>query len=212
MTRLLIIGGGGHGAVVAEAAIASGSWSEILFLDDELTGQCVLDHPVAGSVSELSGFLDDNTESLVAIGNNRQRLELLDRISENDGATATVIHPKAWISPSATISPGVVICAGVIVNARASIGPGCILNTGATIDHDCVIHAGAHISPGANLAGCVTIGMRTWVGIGSSVREGINIGKDSIVGAGAAVVEDVNDGVSVGGVPARELGDGQSDG
>lgn len=206
MTRLLIIGGGGgHGAVVAEAAAESGRWSEIIFLDDNVSETQVLEFPIVGTLSELSDFLDENTETLVAIGDNRRRLELLDLISRNGSALATVIHPTAYISRSAKIASGTVACAGVVVNARASIGSGCILNTGATIDHDCVIARGAHISPGANLAGIVKVGECSWVGIGASVKEEITIGRDSIVGAGAAVVADVGDGVSVGGVPARIL-------
>lgn len=34
MANLLILGAGGHGKVVAEAAIATGKWDEIAFLDD----------------------------------------------------------------------------------------------------------------------------------------------------------------------------------
>ncbi len=33
MSRLLVIGAGGHGKVVAEAALASGAWDDIAFLD-----------------------------------------------------------------------------------------------------------------------------------------------------------------------------------
>ena len=43
MTRLIIIGGGGHGAVVAEAAKESGDWSEIVFLDDNESESQVLE-------------------------------------------------------------------------------------------------------------------------------------------------------------------------
>ena len=205
MTRLVIIGCGGHGAVVAEAAAEAGHWSEILFLDDAPSSDRVLDYRVAGRLDLLEDLLDDRTQVVVAIGDNRKRLQLTEKIPEYGDRAATVIHPKACISRSASISAGTVVCAGVIVNARATLSPSCIVNTAATIDHDCVLGAGAHISPGANLAGEVTVADCAWVGIGAVVKEGIRIGSDAVVGAGAAVVSDVDDGDVVGGVPARSL-------
>ena len=205
MIRLLIIGAGGHGAVVAEAAAFSDRWSEIVFLEDKTSESQVLGFPIVGSTSEIDEVLDNQTEAIVAIGDNRRRLELLSTINEGGGAIATVVHPKACVSPSATISIGAALLAGSIVNARTTVGVGCIANTGATIDHDCKIGGGVHISPGANLAGDVSVGECSWVGIGASVKEGVRIGYDVIVGAGAAVVSNVEDGVTVGGVPARVL-------
>jgi acetyltransferase-like isoleucine patch superfamily enzyme len=64
---------------------------------------------------------------------------------------------------------------------------------------------GVHICPGAHLAGEVQIGASSWIGIGSSVCQGIRIGSRVTVGAGAVVTEDVLDGVTVLGVPARPI-------
>lgn len=205
MTRLLIMGGGGHGAVVADAAAESDRWSDIVFLDDDTSIKQVLDYSVAGPLSEFRSFLDSRTEVVVAIGNNRRRLELLELVGQSGGNITTIMHPSAIVSRSADISAGTVIFAGSIIGPGTKVGAGCILNTGATVDHDCVIEDGVHISPGANIAGGVEIGACTWIGIGSSVRELINIGSDSIVGAGAAVVSDVESGNTVVGVPARPV-------
>lgn len=205
MSRLLIVGAGGHGAVVAEAAAEAGDWEKIEFLDDDPARSQVLDYPVVGTVGGMTDQLDESTAVLIALGNNFRRLELLDRAAGAGGGLATVIHPSAQISKSASMGAGSVVFAGAVINARARIGLGAILNTGATLDHDCVIGDAVHISPGANLAGEVTVGDCSWIGIGASVREGMSIGRNCIVGAGAAVVADVADGTMVGGVPARIL-------
>ena len=136
MSRLFVVGAGGHGAVVAEAAADSGRWRELVFLDDDELLQTVIDLPVAGRIDELFALVDQESEVIVAIGSNRRRLELCDEIAGNGLRLATVIHPRACVSKSASISKGTVVCAGVIVNARASVGRACILNTGSTIDHD----------------------------------------------------------------------------
>ena len=205
MKRLLIIGAGGHGVVVAEAAAGSGLWNEIQFLDDDIAADSVPSFPIVGRVYEFNALADDDTGIIVAIGDNRVRLALSSDIASSGCHLATVVHPTACISSSASISPGAVVCAGAIINARAMLGRASILSTGATVDHDCDIAAGAHISPGANLAGNVTVGECAWIGIGSAVREGVHIGRDVIAGAGSAIISDVGDGETVGGVPAKRL-------
>jgi sugar O-acyltransferase (sialic acid O-acetyltransferase NeuD family) len=205
LSRLLIIGAGGHGAVVAEAAAAQGCWDEIAFLDDDLSINKVIEFPVLGKPNEISRFSDKHTSAIVAVGDNRRRLRFMEEISRQGTSLASVVHPAAVISPSVKIAAGTVAFAAVVINARARIGSGCILNTGATVDHDCVLGAGVHVSPGANLAGGVTVGDCAWVGIGAAVKEGICIGADAVVGAGAAVVSDIDDGDIVAGVPARTL-------
>ena len=77
MSRLLIVGAGGHGAVVAEAAAAAGDWERIEFLDDNPVSSQILGYPVIGTVSDMTTLLDDSTSVLIALGNNIRRLELL---------------------------------------------------------------------------------------------------------------------------------------
>lgn len=204
----MIIGAGGHGAVVSEAATMMGRWGEILFLDDVLaTGMEVVGYPVVGCSAQISEFVRDDTELVVAIGNNRRRVELLENVGRVGGRCATVIHPSAYVSRTAAMSEGVVICAGSVVNTRTEIRRGCIVNTSATIDHDCVLGTGVHVSPGANLAGSVVVEDLVWIGLGATVKSGVTIGTAAIVGASAAVIADVKPDETVVGVPARQVTD-----
>lgn len=206
MTHLIILGAGGHGAVVAEAAIVSKKWESVRFLDDRVSvAQTVVGCPVIGTISQWQDLVGEDHEFVVAIGDNHQRDKLIAAIGGRGGALPSVAHPNSVISSSAVLEPGVVICAGAVINARAKIGRGSIVNTCASIDHDCVIGDAAHISPGANIAGGATIGARTWIGIGAVVKEGICIGEDCVAGAGAAVISNVAAGQTVAGVPATPL-------
>lgn len=206
MNRLLIVGAGGHGKVVAEAALASSHWTEIGFLDGRYPDVApVLNWPVVGKDTDADRFLPMYANALVAIGDNRMRLALLAALERSGFQLPVIAHPKSWASPSAKIGLGTVLIAGAIVNAGATLGRGCILNTAATVDHDCCIGDGVHVSPGAHVGGEVVVGDRTWIGIGAAIHHCVRIGADVMVGAGAAVVDDVPDGVTMLGVPARVI-------
>ena len=189
MKRLIIIGAGGHGRVVADATD-----QPVVFLDDNLKLDGVI-----GSINQLEQIKKRGDVIVVGIGDNKIRMENLSKIQE----AATIIHSTAVISKSATIGDGTVVFANVVINPNSAIGRGCILNTSSTVDHDCIIGDGVHISPGAHLGGNTTVGDCSWIGIGASVKHDVTIGKNVIVGAGAAVVNDIPDGVTVVGVPAK---------
>ncbi len=204
MKRLMIIGAGGHGKVVADTAQASGSWKEIIFLDDRFPELKQLGSwIVSGDITGIKNHPPNEWDVLVAMGENRSRLEYLHQVKAAGYKSPVLIHPAAWISPSVRLGRGCVVFAGAMINADVVLGTGCIINTCASVDHDCRLSDGVHISPGANLGGNVEIGHSSWVGIGVSIRHGVCIGANVVVGAGAAVVSNVEDGMTVVGVPAR---------
>ena len=206
MTSLLILGAGGHGKVVADAALACNCWREIAFLDDRSEVlRDVLGCPVVGVFDSLGAWTARFSHAVVAVGSGRTRIDLIQTATQFGFIVPTIVHPHSTVSPFAVMSPGTVVMAGAVVNADAVVGPGGIINTAATIDHDCRLEAGVHVCPGAHLAGGVTVGARSWIGIGASVKQGARIGCDVTVGAGATVIDDVPDGLIVVGTPARPL-------
>lgn len=206
MSRLLIIGAGGHGRVAADLAELLG-WEEVGFLDDN-PGTADTPWPVLGpaDAETLAHHAAEAAHFFIGIGDNRAREAKMAELQELGLGCETLIHPHAHASGHAELGEGTVLAMGAMVGVMARLGPGVIVNTGASVDHDCEIGAFAHISPGACIAGGVRIGARSWIGIGAAIREGLRIGADATVGAGAAVTQDLPDGARVGGVPARPLG------
>lgn len=205
MTRLVIVGAGGHAAVVAESAQLQGAWDDICFVDDKYPDLTeVIGLPVIDDLAAVERLQGEQAQFIVAIGSNDTRLRLHKSIA-GVGRMASVVHPSATVSRSAIVQPGTAIMAQAVINARAKIGAACVVNTSATIDHDCVIGSGVHVSPGANLAGGVSVGEAAWIGIGASVTNNVSIGAAAIVGAAAAVVGDVAPNQTVVGIPAREM-------
>ena len=204
MSKLLILGAGGHGKVVADAAKSMAAWNEIAFLDDEFgnLNKC-LDYRVVAKLDDFNDFISDYDDFIVAIGNNQRRIHYLERLLSSKFNVPVVIHPSSIVSSSSRIQPGTVVVAGSIINPDVDIGYGCIINTGTTIDHDCVIDDGVHLSPGVNLGGNVKVGKNTWIGIGATVKNNVEIGSDVIIGAGSVVLDNIVDSSKAVGVPAR---------
>ncbi|MCB9671461.1 MAG: acetyltransferase [Alphaproteobacteria bacterium] len=203
---LLVVGAGGHGAVVVDAARASG-WEVVGFADgrEEARGTGRLGvHVVAvGEDEGIALALAGGHHVVVAIGAPRVRGRIADRYAAAGVPLATVVHPTAWISPASTVGEGTVVFAGCIVQAGTRVGRSCILNTGCTVDHDTVLEDLVHLSPGVHMGGTVHVGEGTHLGVGVSVRNNVRIGSWSVVGVGAAVVSDLPDDVVCIGVPAR---------
>lgn len=193
--KLIILGAGGHGRVVAETAEQLGY--SVSFLDDTKSDN----DKVIGKISDFNKYINGYS-FFVAIGNNELRKDLLTELSKSGAEIATLIHPKSAVSKNATIEKGTVVMAGAVVNSGSHIGEGCILNTSSSVDHDCNIAEFTHISVGAHLAGNVRIGEESFVCAGATVINNISICKKCIIGAGAVVIKDITESGTYIGVPA----------
>ena len=146
--RLIILGAGGHGRVVADLAEQTGKYDAIYFLDDESEDKSVL-----GKCSEFEEFHTQDTEMYPAFGNNKGRIEWEHKIEDAGVRLAKIIHPLAYVSPTAKIADGCVIMPYAVVNTDSVLNKACIVNIGALVDHDCVLEEGCHIAPGGIVKG-----------------------------------------------------------
>lgn len=201
--KLLIIGAGGHGRVIADIALKMERWQSIAFLDDSNTNT-FMGVDVIGSTHNISEFINEY-EIFVGIGDNSKRKEIYEIIESLGAQIPVIIHPDAVIGSVVELGMGTVVMAGVIINCCSVIGKGCIINTSATIDHDNCIEDFVHISPGVHIAGSVKVGNGTWLGIGSIVSNNVMITNGCNVGAGSVVIRDINETGTYLGVPARRV-------
>lgn len=200
MNRLIIIGAGGHGKVIADNAVKNG-YTDINFVDDSLKGEC-LGFPVIGPVSEIESFNDGKTDFIIAIGNNSIRKEIAEKYDLN---WATLIHPSAQIAMNVSVGKGTVVMAGAVINVCATVGNHSIINTNSVVEHDNIIGDYVHISPGVALGGTVNIGSCSHIGLGADVINNITICDGCVIGAGSVVVKDIRDSGTYVGVPMRKI-------
>lgn len=146
---LLILGKGGYGMVVKEAAEAMGVFEKIEFLDDNMQSGAL------APLADYAKFTGEFSHAYAAFGKNNFRMQWLERLADCGYTLPIIIHPRAYVSPSAILGNGVCVLANAAVEAFAQIKAGSIINVGAIADHNCVINQCVHVAPGAVVkAGC----------------------------------------------------------
>lgn len=142
MSKLLILGAGGYGHVIMEAAIATGKYDMVSFLDDSKQG-------VLGICDDFERFLGEYECAYPAFGANMLRLQWITRLEAAGFVIESFLHPCAYVSPSAVIGKGAAVLANATVSAGAVLDSGVIVNCAAVADHHCHLHEGVHLAPGA---------------------------------------------------------------
>lgn len=207
MTRLIIIGAGGHARVVTEALLAAGvEIAGFVTNIDEQGKGAMKGMARIGTDRDLLAQSRDAVQLVNGVGSTgdpQRRIATFETFRAAGFAFATVTHPGAIIASDAILEEGAQIMAGAVLQPGVRVGMNAIVNSGAIIDHDSSIGAHAHIAPGACLAGDVTVGIGTHIGAGATVIQNIKIAEHAVIAAGAVVVKNVAAATIVMGVPAR---------
>ncbi|MBV8047221.1 MAG: acetyltransferase [Paludibacterium sp.] len=211
---IIVVGAGGHAAVVVDALLEAGA-KVLGFTDPDLHlhGTQRIGLPVLGSDDEVLGQFAPDRVSLAnglgfvnGSGQRSLRAVVQLRLEARGWQFVSVIHPLAHVSSRAKLGASCQILAGAHVQAGASVGTGTIVNTGAIVEHDSIVGHWCHLATRSTLCGHCRVGDGSLVGAGAVLRQGVAIGKNTVVGAGAVLVRDSAGEETLCGVPARPLG------
>jgi sugar O-acyltransferase (sialic acid O-acetyltransferase NeuD family) len=199
---LLIFGAGGHGRVLADAALLERQWINIVVSDRKLPeNQSELFPGIRLLTADAALALDPLVH--IAIGNNHFRQK--EAAAWGHERLVSVVHPAAVVSAFSSVGAGSFVAAGAVIGPSAKVGMGVIVNHGAVVDHDVEVGAFSHIAPNASLGGHAKLGQRVLIGSGAAVLPSVVIGDDVTVGAGSVVNINLLESGTYAGLPARKI-------
>lgn len=197
-------GCGGHGKVIIDILYRQGRTVAAVVDDNPPSGITKIHGiPIYSTAEKLAEIKCDRSEWIVAIGNNRIRQTITQKLQNQGYSFTTAIHPSAQIALGVEIAPGTVVMANAVINTDSKIGQHVIVNTAATIDHDCIVGDYCHIAPGCSIGGGVKVGNGSFLGIGSSVCQYLEIGDRTTCGAGSVVIRSLPSHCLAYGCPAK---------
>lgn len=203
---LVMVGAGGHAAVLAELLLGQGKTLLAVVAPDPVKANS----PLAGLarivnddalLAEYSPEQVDLVNGIGSIPGSYTRCKIFRFYKDHGYFFPPVISSEAKLSKYAQLEECVQIMAGAIVQTSAKIEKNSIINTGAIIEHDCLIGAHNHIAPGAVLSGAVVTEPNVHVGTGAAIIQGVHIGENAVVGAGTTIAKNIPAGQVL--IPAR---------
>jgi sugar O-acyltransferase (sialic acid O-acetyltransferase NeuD family) len=201
-STLVILGAGGHGRVVADAALQQGAWDRVVATDGD-PARCGGELLPGVQLLPLEEARALGARFHVAIG--RAQAREREVLMWQGHEMPPVIHPRATVSPFAHVGAASFVAAQAVLAPSARVGVSVIVNHAAVIDHDCEVGGFTHVAPQAALGGGAKIGARVLIGAGARVLPGLSICDDVTVGAGAVVVQSITEPGVYAGVPARRI-------
>lgn len=177
--KLLLVGAGGFGRMVAEQAMLQ---YDCAFVDD---GQPVATEicgiPVVGRIADMAELRKGYDLLVVGIGNNRFRAQTYEKAAAMGYAFPNIIAPSTYVSSFAKLGVGCVILQNACVQSGAVVGNGVLLNAGAEVHCDATVEDYALIYTNSVI--------RTGAKVGKYARIGSNVTicNHAVVSAGADV-------------------------
>jgi len=194
--KILIIGAGNGGEVVADILLNNRKNEIVGFLDDnpKISKNKLMGKPVLGKIDNIDELYKNKKFDTVIISitsNMEVRRKIFEKLKSKNYKMINAIHPKAYINPTADIGEGNVICAFVHVGYCAKIGNNSLISANSDIEHHNKI--GSHIlfGPGVMTSGDVTIGDNCSLGTGVNIEPHIRIGDNVAIASGFTIISNV---------------------
>ena len=175
--KLLLVGSGGFGKVVAEHAIKE---YDCAFVDDGYAiGTIICNIPVVGKIADLPLLRKEYDQLVVTIGNNQLRENIYEQATESDYRFPNIVCQSAYISPFAQIGWGCVFLNNVSVQNGSVVGNGVLLNHGVEIHHECSVDDYCLVYSNSVVRTLAKVGKRVRIGSNVTISNDVVVGDDS---------------------------------
>ncbi|MBL9202929.1 MAG: acetyltransferase [Opitutaceae bacterium] len=207
---LIIIGAGGFGREVlawAEQSVQLGrEWTIKGFIDDNpeaLAGKRA-PAPLLGRIADWQPAADE--VFVCAVGAPEAKRQCAELIAARGGRFARLFHRTAVVAHETNLGDGVILCPHAVISPQARLGRGVAINYHSNVAHDAEVGDWSQVNGHCDLTGGVWVGREVWFSTHAAVAPGVRVGDGAYIGAGAIVIEDVEPGTRVFGVPAERFG------
>lgn len=177
--KLLLVGAGGFGRVVAEQAMLQ---YDCTFVDDgQSIGTEICGISVVGGLADLPELRKEYDLLVVGIGNNRFRAQVYEKAEALGYTFPNIVAPSAYISPFSKVGGGCVVLQNACIQNGASVGNGVLLNAGtevhcdATVGDYALIYTNSVIRTGATVGSPARIGSNCTICNHTTVPDGADI-------------------------------------
>lgn len=210
MKRLVIIGAGGMGREVfhlATECVGYGSLFDIRgFIDDNEAALDGFDYPYPPVLSSIFDYcIEENDVFACSIGDVHTKVKIVKYLESKGAEFISLIHPNVHINKTTILGKGLLVFHDVHVGCDAKIGNHVMLQSYAAIGHDVMVGDFCRIDPKVSLVGGVIVGNRVTLHTMSVLNHKVIVGDDAVVGALSFVIRKVKPGITVFGIPAKEL-------
>lgn len=213
MEEVLIIGGKGTAINIAEqiedARHRFGYPMRVIgfAIDDSSLGETIAGFPVLCGTQNLSErFRDSNVKFLFSLYRPdlmRERVTLLRSYDIPPTRFANFVHPLAYVSSSAQLGYGNAVLSHACLQHGVRLGNHNVVNSHVVIEHETQLQNSVFIAASACIGARANLGTGIFIGLNSTVREDVTIADYAFVGMASGVVQSIDEGVVVYGVPAR---------
>lgn len=208
--KVLIIGGEGHGSVIA--ACINDNRCRFHNYDLEVAGfindyEKHIDHyPVVGGTSAIKKLAEQGyyfAWGIHLIGRNHLTYKTYERINIPLDRLVTVVHHSAFISDGVTLDPGVLVMAHSYIGPRTHIGAGSMIKANVCMGHDIECGPLCHFAMGSIVGSYTHLGICSSIATGSVTLEKLSIGNYSMLGSHSLLTHDIPEGMIYVGSPAK---------
>lgn len=205
MKKLVILGGGDLGRLIAHHAPDSG-YEVVGFFDDFTSEKNIDGIQVLGKSIDIEDHFNKNqfTHLIIAIGYKHldARASFFNKW-KGKIPYANILHSSSYIDASVHLGEGIVILPGCKLDKGVIISDNVLLNTGVVIAHDTSIGFNTFLAPGVVIAGFVKIAESCFIGVGTVIIDNISIQDHVQTGGGSVVVKSIQKSGLYVGMPSR---------
>ncbi len=208
--KSVIIGAGTYGEVYL-AYLQEAGIEIVGFLDDDskYINQKVCGIPVLGGFDFLACLKDEYGVKAVycPLGNNKLRVELLNRALSLGYEVPNFIHSTVVLSPNVKIGDkGIYILPKTVIMPWCNIHDFVMMSVNSVVSHHTILEEGVFLSFGVNFGASIIAHKYAYIGISATIMTGVHeLGENCLIGAGAVVIKDVPTNAVMAGIPAKVL-------